>query len=102
MSDDLQTRISRNPKFAELVSKRTSYGWMLSIIMLVVYYAFIMVVAFWPADFGKPIAVGMVTTWGFPVGIGVILIAIGITGLYVRRANSEFDDLTRQILEEAK
>ena len=35
------------------------------------------------------------------VGFGVIVFTILITGFYVRRANSEFDRLTREIVEEA-
>jgi uncharacterized membrane protein (DUF485 family) len=35
-----------------------------------------------------------------PIGMGVILFTVLITGYYVRRANSEFDALTRAILEE--
>ena len=49
--------------------------------MLVIYYGFIFVVAF-----DKPllaIKIGATVTLGFPIGIGVILSAIIITGLYV-------------------
>ena len=31
-------------------------------------------------------------TWGIPIGFGVIVFTILITGVYVRRANGEFDD----------
>ena len=30
-----------------------------------------------------------------------VLVTVVITAIYVRRANSEFDDLTKQILEDA-
>ena len=36
-----------------------------------------------------------------PIAFGVIVFTIAITGLYVRRANSEYDRLTAQILEDA-
>jgi uncharacterized membrane protein (DUF485 family) len=36
-------------------------------------------------------------TLGVPIGFGVIIFTIVITGIYVRRANSEFDDLTEEI-----
>ena len=42
-----------------------------------------------------------VTTIGIPIGMAVIVFSIVITGLYVRRANGEFDRLTREIIEEA-
>ena len=41
------------------------------------------------------------TTIGIPIGMAVIVFSIVITGLYVRRANGEFDALTREIIEEA-
>ena len=33
-------------------------------------------------------------TLGIPLGFGVIVFTVIITAIYVRRANSEFDDLT--------
>jgi uncharacterized membrane protein (DUF485 family) len=38
---------------------------------------------------------------GIPIGLGVIVFTIVITGLYVRRANGEYDRLTAEILKEA-
>ena len=46
MADDLGDRIRANPKYQELVSKRNSYSWMMTILMLVVYYGYILLVAF--------------------------------------------------------
>ena len=89
-------RIRADPKFAELQSKRNAFAWTLSAIMLVVYYGFIALVAFDRELMGTPV-VGVISL-GFPLGIGVILTAIILTGLYVRRANGEFDALTRQIV----
>ena len=40
------------------------------------------------------------TSLGVPIGMGVIIFTIVITGIYVRRANSEFDDLTTDILKD--
>jgi uncharacterized membrane protein (DUF485 family) len=100
MKADVVDRVRANPKFAELIRKRNAYSWTLAILMLVIYYGFILVVAF-----AKPllaIKVGATVTLGFPIGIGVILSAIIITGLYVLRANGEYDMLTRQIVEEAR
>lgn len=90
-----------NPKFAELVQKRSSFAWKLAIAMLVVYYGFILVIAFSPATFATKIGSG-VTTLGIPVGIGVILIAFVLTGIYTKRANGEFDDLTNQIKDDIR
>ncbi len=69
--------------------------------MVAIYFGFILVVAFAPRLLGTPIGRG-VTTIGIPIGLGVILTAFVLTGLYVRRANSEFDTMTRAIVERAK
>ena len=46
-------------------------------------------------------ATGMVTSIGIPMGVGVIILTILITNIYVRRANSEFDTLNGEIISEA-
>lgn len=102
MSHDLQARIQNNPKYEELVRKRSSFAWLLSITVLVIYFGFIMVIAFDPKFLGTPISPGAVTTIGFPIGVGVIISAIVLTGIYVYRANTEFDNLTKQLIEGSK
>lgn len=64
--------------------------------MMVVYYGFIMLVAFNKDLLSSRMGEG-VMTWGIPIGIFVIVFTVIITGIYVRRANSEFDDLTAEI-----
>jgi uncharacterized membrane protein (DUF485 family) len=102
MQQDLVERIKSNPKYEELVSKRTRFGWVLSIIMLVIYYAFILVIAFDPSLLGKPISDTSVITIGIPIGVAIIVSAFILTGIYVVRANGEFDELSKQIKEDAK
>jgi uncharacterized membrane protein (DUF485 family) len=94
--------IRNNPKFHELVRKRTAFAWTLSVIMLAIYFGFIVLIAYGKAFLGTPLFAGGVTTIGFPIGVGVILSAIALTGIYVSRANTEFDELNRQIIEEAR
>jgi uncharacterized membrane protein (DUF485 family) len=69
--------------------------------MLVVYYAFIMTIAFAPSTLGASLS-GGVTTIGIPIGIAIIIIAFALTGIYTKRANSEFDDLINQVKEDIK
>jgi uncharacterized membrane protein (DUF485 family) len=95
-------RIRNNPKFAELVRKRTTFAWTLSVVILVIYYGFIGIIAFDKALLGTLLSAGGVTTIGFPIGVAVILSAIALTGIYVYRANGEFDELNRQIIEESR
>lgn len=100
MRQELTHKIRNNPKFAELTQKRTKFGWQLSILMLALYYGFILIVAFFPSLLGVPVY-GVITL-GIPFGIVIILSAFLLTGIYVRRANSEFDELNRQIIEESR
>jgi uncharacterized membrane protein (DUF485 family) len=100
MQKEITARIRNNPKFVELTTKRTAFGWKLSILMLVIYYGFILVVGFAPKLLGMPIF-GVITL-GMPLGALIIVSAFVLTGIYVRRANSEFDELNRQIIEETK
>ena len=99
-ADAIVARIEANPKYHELRRKRNTLGWTLTIMMLVVYYGFIGLIAFDKEFLARPIGSG-VTTLGIPIAFGVIIFTIVITGLYVRRANSEYDRLTAKILEEA-
>ena len=98
--DPMVARIEANPKYHELKRKRSSFGWLLTILMLLVYYGYIGLIAFDKELLAKPLGAG-VTTLGIPIGIGVIVFTVLITGLYVRRANGEYDRLTAEILKDA-
>ena len=50
---------------------------------------------------GSKLAAGMTTSVGIPLGVAVIVITIILTNIYVRRANTEFDTLTAEIIKEA-
>ena len=100
MSDPVVEKIQTNPKYLELRKKRSSFGWLLTLLMMVVYYGYIALIAFNKPFLAQPIGSG-VTTLGIPIGMGVIVFTIVITGIYVRRANSEFDALTTEILKDA-
>ncbi len=99
-TDLIVARIEANPKYHELRRKRNRLGWTLTVMMLVVYYGFIGLIAFDKAFLAQPIGAG-VTSLGIPIAFGVIVFTIAITGLYVRRANSEYDRLTADILKDA-
>jgi len=95
-------KIANNPKFHELVHKRAVFAWTLTAIIFVMYFGFIFLIAYGKAFLGTPLFAGSVTTIGFPIGVATILVSIVTTGIYVRRANGEFDDLNRQIIEESR
>ena len=100
MSDPMVERVQRNPKYQQLKQARSRFGWTLAILMLIVYYGYIGLIAFDKEFLARPLGTG-VTTIGIPIGMAVIVFTIAIVSIYVRRANSEYDALTRDILEDA-
>lgn len=96
MDIDLVKRIAGNPKYQELKAKRSSFGWWLTLAMMVVYYGFILLVAFNKELLSRRLGDGVMTL-GIPIGFGVIVFTVVITAIYVRRANSEFDILTAEV-----
>ena len=102
MEADIVQKVRNNPKYHELVSKRSAFGWTLAVIMLVIYYGFILAIAFFPKFLATPVGAGQVMSIGMPIGVGVFLSAFVLTGIYVFRANSEFDRLNKDIVESAK
>lgn len=98
MDEKLVQRIATHPAYIKLKTTRTAFGWWLSLAGMVAYYGFILLVAFDKPLLAKKIGSG-VTTLGMPIGVAVIVFTIIITWVYVRRANSEFDALTEQIVK---
>lgn len=100
MSDPIVDKIQAHPKYRELQTKRNRLAIILTVLMLVVYYGYIALIAFDKEFLAQPIGAG-VTSLGIPIGFGVIIFTIVITGIYVRRANGEFNQLTKDILKDA-
>ena len=100
MQPDLTQKILSDPRYRELKARRTRFGWWLTLAMMLVYYGFILLVAFDKPFLATRLGAG-VTTIGMPIGLAVIVFTILITALYVRRANKEYDALTEQITREA-
>lgn len=82
--------------------KRQTFALLLSLIMLVLYVGFILLIAFAPGWLGTPLHAGTSVTRGIPIGVGLIVVSFVLTGIYVWRANGEFDRLTRKIVSEVK
>jgi uncharacterized membrane protein (DUF485 family) len=102
MNKETVEKIKANPDYQKLISTRNSFAVKLSILMLSVYFLFILLIAFNPAFLGTPISSSSVTTVGIPVGMGIIVFAIVLTGIYTKRANGEFDDLSNNIKNSLK
>ena len=99
LTPELQ-RIASSPAFQTLHRRRNALALWLTLVMCVIYYGFILMIAFGKETLARPL--DGVITLGIPLGLGVILAAIMVTGIYVSRANREFDGLTADALRAAQ
>ncbi|HEU5286579.1 MAG TPA: DUF485 domain-containing protein [Sphingomicrobium sp.] len=90
--------VARDPRYLQLVRERSRFSWILTAIMLVVFFGYILLIAFAPELLARRIG-GGVTTLGIPLGIAVILCGILLTAIYVHRANRRFDPIIREITQ---
>lgn len=96
MERDVVQLIKSDPDYQKLVKERSRYGWILTALMMIVYYGYILLLAFNKELLSQRLGDGVMTL-AMPVGLAVIIFTVVITGIYVRRANSEFDQLTAAI-----
>ncbi len=71
MSKHHYDHIRGNKNFHELVARKSKLSWSLAALMMLVYYSFILVIAFFPEWLGTSLTVKSTMTWGLPVGIGL-------------------------------
>ena len=102
MNKELVEKIKANPDYQKLVKTRTGFAIKLTISMLVVYFTFILTIAFNPSALAVPLSADTVTTIGIPIGMAIIVFAFVLTGIYTKRANTEFDDLSNKIKQAIK
>jgi len=101
MSNVTASRITSNPAYRELIKQRDTLAFTLSVLVLVLYYGFILMVALAPEILTQPISSGSVIPLGIPLGVGVIVGSILLTGIYVRQANNKFDPMIQTIMQDA-
>lgn len=102
MTESATEKIQRNPVYQELRRKRNRLGFVLTLLMLVVYYGYVALIAFDKELLAQPLNSTGVTTLGIPIALFVIVFTVAITLFYIRRANNEFDQLTQKILKDAQ
>ncbi len=89
--------IINSPEFKALVASKGVVSAILTVIMLAVYFGFILVLAFDKNLLGQTLGPGL--SVGIPVGLGVILLAWVLTGVYVFWANDKYDSAVASIRE---
>ncbi len=101
MSELIAGKIQSNPKYLQLVKRRDTLSWVLSALVCVMYFGFILMIAFAPGVLTQPIAADSVIPLGMLMGVGVILVSCALTGVYVFKANQSFDPIVEEIVREA-
>lgn len=102
MNKETVEKIKSNADYQKLVKTRNGFAIKLTIAMLIVYFTFILTIAFEPSLLGTPLSANTVTTIGIPIGMVVIVFAFVLTGIYTKRANGEFDDLSNKVKQSLK
>ena len=101
MSVSMYAHIRRNPRFQELVAKRTRFAGILAAIVLIMFYGFVLLVAVAPGLIGSRLFEGSNLTFGIAAGLFQFIFFWVLTWVYVRRANGEFDDINKEIVQAA-
>ena len=86
-------------KFRDFISLRNRVSLVLSLVILVLYYAFIVGVGSFPEILGYRLGPSAITL-GIIVGVCLIIICIVATGIYTFFANVYFDKAQEEALQE--
>jgi uncharacterized membrane protein (DUF485 family) len=96
---DRTREIIADPRFQELASARAKLRWSLSILTLVMFFGFIALISTAKGMLGATIA-GSAIPFGLLLALFMIASVIILTGLYVHRSNSRFDQVARTLHRE--
>jgi len=88
-----------DPDFKNLVARKNTISVNLTIATLVIYYGFILLIAFKRSVFASKVAGNV--TFGIFLGIGVIIACFILTGVYVRWANRNYDAMVDRLKQKA-
>ena len=99
MKNTSAERVLANPKFHHLVRMRNRYAAVLTLLVVVIYFGYILLVAFDKSFLAQKLGPGWITSLGIPLGLGVIVVTILITAFYVHAANTRFDAMSAELLQ---
>jgi len=89
-----------SPDFKRLVRGKWTIAIILTIVLFIVYYGYILLIAGNKAFLAQRI--GEYTTLGIPIGVGVIVAAWVLTFIYVVWANRVHDAEVSRLVDEMK
>jgi uncharacterized membrane protein (DUF485 family) len=90
--------IGASPAYRRLIASRRRFSFTLTALMILIYYGFILFVALAPHVLARPLYAGATTNVGIVAGVGIILVAVGMSGWYVMRTNRTLDPLMSAFL----
>ena len=102
MESRAEKNIINSREFQSLTTRKSFVCWILSAVTLLIYFSFILLIAFFPEVLGIRISDESIITVGIPIGVSIILLAFASTGIYVFIANREFDQTEQRILRKNK
>jgi uncharacterized membrane protein (DUF485 family) len=85
-----------DPAFKELALARAKLRWSLSIVALIMFFGFIALISTAKAALGATVA-GSAIPLGLLLVFLMIVLVVILTGFYVQRSNSRFDELARSL-----
>lgn len=94
LTEEIHEIISSEP-FERLVATRWRVSLLLTAAMLLVYFGFILTVAFNKAVLATKLGTSL--TVAIPIGLGIIVFAWLITGVYIRWANGYYDSAVAEL-----
>ena len=89
-----------SPEFRHLVARRWRVSLLLTALLFIVYYGYILLIATNKAFVSRRISTS--TTLGIPLGAAVIVMAWALTTAYVIWANRHFDAEAERLRERAR
>jgi uncharacterized membrane protein (DUF485 family) len=99
LTPDRTREILADPAFKELVSARARLRWSLSIVTLIMFFGFIALISTAQGALGTTVA-GSPMPLGLLLALFMIVLVVFLTGLYVQRCNSRFDERARALNRE--
>lgn len=94
VTPDRTRQVLADPVFRELALARAKLRWGLSIVTLILFFGFIALISTAKSALGANVAESDIPL-GLALALSVIVLVVLLTGFYVQRSNSRFDELAR-------
>lgn len=86
--------VQHDPELVALVKRKAALSRVLTIVMFASYFGYVCLLAFKPSALSGRVGSA---TLGIPIGIGLIVLAWILTGIYVRWANGAYDSVVARL-----